>query len=65
MLIPRDYLRKNINKIYLIKRNFTDYCKVFLSVGNAIGATMVVENVFAYPGLVGFCEMPLYLEILS
>ena len=23
----------------------------FLSVGNAIGATMVVENVFAYPGL--------------
>lgn len=25
--------------------------KFFLSVGNAIGATMVVENVFAYPGL--------------
>lgn len=38
-------------KYILLNAALPIVAKFFLSVGNAIGATMVVENVFAYPGL--------------
>jgi peptide/nickel transport system permease protein len=43
--------RRILIKYILLNAVLPIISKFFLSVGNAIGATMVVENVFAYPGL--------------